>query len=60
MDSKDKQGYQDDAKIAKDELPYWCKKWGVSKGCIQDAIEATGSHGVKTIEQYLRDTGQLD
>lgn len=58
-DDKSKQGYQDDSKIALDELSYWSRKWGVKHKEIVDAIEATGSHAVSTIEQYLKDTGAI-
>lgn len=58
-DDKSKQGYQDDSKIAEDELSYWCKKWDVSPDTIRDAIDCTGSHAVSKIEAHLKLTGAI-
>lgn len=59
MDDKTKKGWQDDVKIAKDEIPYWSKKWGVSADTIKNAIEATRSHAVSKIEEFLIQNGYL-
>jgi hypothetical protein len=59
MDNKKLQDYRDDSKIAKDEFPYWCEKWCVSKETLQEAIDATGSHAVSKISEYLKDNGYI-
>lgn len=58
-DDKKKQGYQDDAKIADDEFPYWCRKWNIQSRDLQKAIDETGSRAVSVIECYLRDDGMI-
>lgn len=58
-DDKSKQGYQDDSKIAKDELTYWSNKWQVPKEVIINAIDCTGSHAASKIEAFLKETGAI-
>lgn len=38
------------------EVRYWTQHFGVSRDELQDAIDATKSHSVKVIENYLSDT----
>lgn len=59
-DDKSKQGYQDDSKIAIDELEYWTKKWGVTKDQILNAFVKTNSRAVSKIEKYLREKGVIE
>lgn len=57
-DDKSKRGPADRSKVSTTEsyeVRYWCNKWGISYQQLLGAIRATGSHGVKTIEKYLKD-----
>lgn len=53
-DDKTKQGYQDDSKIANDELSYWRKALGVSRKKIIRLMKELKTRAVSKIRLYIK------